>query len=181
MELRERLKKNNPVILKTEEHYGRDGSVIRKRKKAKVFYSVGYSRISDPENYYRELIMLYMPWRNDNALLGGYLSFKDKYNDFKHKIDTKYNEYRCALSKDIVLIEQEFQNNEVIAAENMTNNIDHEECIDQEEGARNSKYNGCFNPGNDTMNTDYDLASDIGVAGHASYDFDIINKELDDQ
>ena len=43
-----KTEKEQSSNLETEEHYGRDGSVIRKRKKAKVFYSVGYSRISDP-------------------------------------------------------------------------------------------------------------------------------------
>ena len=37
-----------------------------KRKKAKIICYVRYHKDKDPENHYREQLMLYTPWRKEN-------------------------------------------------------------------------------------------------------------------
>lgn len=61
-----------------EEQFARDGSVLTKRKTPRVIYSVGFNKEHVKENYYRELIMLYLPWENDANLISGYMSYEDK-------------------------------------------------------------------------------------------------------
>lgn len=47
-----------------EEHVFKDGTVMRKRTVSKVIYSVGFNKDNDKENFCREQLMLYIPWRN---------------------------------------------------------------------------------------------------------------------
>ena len=43
----------------------KDGTIIRKRGTCKIMRCFGYSKEQDEENYYREQLMLYFPWRNE--------------------------------------------------------------------------------------------------------------------
>ena len=38
-----------------------------KRKKPKIIRSVSFNKDKDPENYFREQLMLYTPWRNETT------------------------------------------------------------------------------------------------------------------
>ena len=43
----------------------------KKRAKARIIRSVGLNKMADPEKHYRELIMLFTSWRNENTDLIG--------------------------------------------------------------------------------------------------------------
>lgn len=45
----------------------------KKRSKARIIRSVFFNKHADPEKHYRKLIMLFTPWRNDEADLLGKL------------------------------------------------------------------------------------------------------------
>lgn len=47
------------------------GTTIRRRKKKKVIRYVRYSKEKDPENYFRESLMLFYPWQCEDMLLNG--------------------------------------------------------------------------------------------------------------
>lgn len=74
----------------TEEHLFKDGSIMRKRNIPKVMYSVGFNKNDDKENFfYREQIMLYLPWRNYSDILGGCITYEARYNDNCEEIEVK--------------------------------------------------------------------------------------------
>ena len=122
-----------------------------------------------------------MPWRDENSWLGGYMSYEDKYNDYKEEIDMKYANYRCSVAKTITLFEEEVQLSEDCVNESMSNNIQHEESRDQDDGVQDSENYGCFNPGSEQINSTDDLASDIRISqNQTAYDIEFIDRELDD-
>ena len=73
-----------------------NGMTIRRRKSKKVIRYVRFNRQTDSENFYRERLMLFHPWRNEQTdLLGGYESYEEHYSHLKKIIDTciKVNQY----------------------------------------------------------------------------------------
>ena len=60
----------------------------KKRKKARIIRSVWFNKQADPEKHYRELIMLFTAWRNEEIdLLGGFSSYQDRYSALSKVID----------------------------------------------------------------------------------------------
>jgi len=49
-----------------EEYELKGGLKLVKRQKSKIIRSVIFNKNMDPENYSREQLMLYSPWRNEN-------------------------------------------------------------------------------------------------------------------
>lgn len=70
-----------------EVHFGKDGSILYKRKVPRIIYSVEFKKEHDKENYYRELVMLYIPWRNENSLLNNCISYEEVYLQNQHTIE----------------------------------------------------------------------------------------------
>ena len=53
-------------------------SKTRRRSKARVLRIVWFNKQKEPEKHYRELSMLFTPWRNEETdLLGNYKSYED--------------------------------------------------------------------------------------------------------
>lgn len=76
----------------------KDGSIMRKRNNAKVLYSVGFNKNDNKkENFYREQIMLYLPWRNYSDILGGCITYEARYNDNSEEIEVKRKKIMCVL------------------------------------------------------------------------------------
>ena len=49
-----------------EQYYLKGGMKLVKRKKSMIIRSVHFNKSKDPENYFREQLMLYTPWRDEN-------------------------------------------------------------------------------------------------------------------
>lgn len=78
---------NCVVKCEHEVHFARDGSILKRRKVPRVIYSVGFNKDHDQENYYRELIMLYIPWRNETAIISDCFSYKERYHSCEGVIE----------------------------------------------------------------------------------------------
>ena len=60
----------------------------KKRVKPRIIRSVWFNVKSQPEKHYRELIMLFTSWRNEEAdLIGNSSSYQDRYLLLKEQID----------------------------------------------------------------------------------------------
>ena len=46
-------------------HIAKNGTKYKYQKVPKVIRYVRYNQTKDPENYFREQLMLFMPWRNE--------------------------------------------------------------------------------------------------------------------
>ena len=76
-------------IVPSSKSYKQPGGLkLVKRKKSKVLRSVRYDKSKDSENYHRERLMLYVPWRNENKnLLQDSQTFEEHFLKMKSIID----------------------------------------------------------------------------------------------
>ena len=66
----------------------------KKRNKARIIRSVWFNKDADPEKHYRELIMLYTAWRNEETdLLGGFSSYQECYKALFKLIEEQMKQY----------------------------------------------------------------------------------------
>ncbi|WAR29643.1 hypothetical protein MAR_003211 [Mya arenaria] len=143
-----------------EVHYAHDGAILKKRSRERVLYTVGYNIDSDRENHFRELIMLYLPWRNESKLIDGYVSFEEKYNIFAAIIDKNKQSYHRMSSSDLANLNSDLlhftPDNDIIVAQSQQQND-----LDELEGSTESQLYKCFDPGR--PDNTYDLALDLGI------------------
>ncbi|CAG4957666.1 unnamed protein product [Parnassius apollo] len=67
---------------------------IRKRTKTRVIRFRRYSYIDDPDNFYREQIMLYIPWRSEEEeLLNPNINIKDIFDEYKERIKAESKQF----------------------------------------------------------------------------------------
>lgn len=164
-----------------EEHFARDGSVLTKRKTPRVIYSVGYNKEHDKENYYRELIMLYLPWRNDTNLISGYMSYEDKYKENLELIENNRQKYVNSNTVFITELKKEGLNDEC-AQDDVVTELQHVDEQDRANGTNLSEEYGCFNPGNAPTEY-YDIDLDLTSVSRKdiSSENDIVANELNDE
>ena len=54
---------------------------MSKRKRKAVIRWHNFNIEKEPEKHYRSRIMLFLPWRTEEKLLGNHISYEDRYND----------------------------------------------------------------------------------------------------
>jgi hypothetical protein len=75
----------------------------------RVLYCAGFNKEIDKENFCREQLMLYLPWRNYEDILGDYLTYEARYNDkVKNCFKKKRKNYVCAQTENIAQPEEFF-------------------------------------------------------------------------
>lgn len=63
------------------------GMKLVKRTKPKIIRSVRFHKSKDPENHYREQLMLYSPWRNENIdLLRNCETYQERFSQVKELV-----------------------------------------------------------------------------------------------
>ena len=75
-----------------------NGIVLNKRKEQKIIRFVNYRLKSEPEQYYRERVMLYTAWKNEERLLDGFATYKDVFYHHKELISEQMAIYEPAAS-----------------------------------------------------------------------------------
>ncbi len=71
-------------------------ATFKKRKVRRVIRFVNYHRLRDEENYCREKLLLYKPWRREELLMGKHDSYRNAFDEHGHIIRhnmIKYEEY----------------------------------------------------------------------------------------
>ena len=72
----------------TTEYKLKEGMKLVKRKRAKIVRSVRFNKEKYPENYYREQLMLYTPWRNEQT-------YQERYQQLESIINSNKEQYEC--------------------------------------------------------------------------------------
>ena len=154
------------------------GFVLVKRKKPKIIRSVRFNETKDPENYYREKIMLYTPWRNEKKdLLKDFQTYQDRFKTIKDLIEKNSKEYEnnCDVLDNAI---QEFE------CEHLSNvvapNAQYRDEQDREIGPKVSELFGCFDPGKDKQYGKYDLTNDIGIFARTDDNQEVLVRRLND-
>ena len=70
-----------------------NGTTYKSRKNPRVIRYVRFNRQIDEEKHYRELLMLFMPWRNEDADLNGCASYKESFQLVEETVTTKRAQY----------------------------------------------------------------------------------------
>ena len=82
---------------------------IKKRRQARIIRSVWFNKETQPEKHYRELIMLFTPWRNEQTdLMRNYSSFQEHYIARYDEINEQMKQY-AVCSEDLNEIQHHLQ------------------------------------------------------------------------
>ena len=127
----------------------------KKRTRARVIRSVFYDKEANPEKHYRELIMLFTPWRNEETdLLSNFTSYQEKYLHVKDTIEEQRCEY-AVCSEDLDKIQDRLNNtdeDDLDRYDQIAPNTQDVESRDESEGIKD------LHP---DFNEAYDLSDDI--------------------
>ena len=69
------------------------GSTLQRRKRKKIIRYVHYNRKKDPENYYREALLLLYPWRDESYLINDCKTYEQRFSQVKEQIEFNRGEY----------------------------------------------------------------------------------------
>ena len=148
------------------------------RTKPKIIRYVKYNVKVDPENYFREQLMLFYPWRNEEKdLLNGHDTYEMHFKAVREKIHSVKIEYD-ANSELLDEVEQVAETQTLNNFDEVSPNIESVEVNDaQNEPVQSTKY--AFYSPETHDHAYYDLGADIGLGTHiANDDIELIQNRL---
>ena len=158
----------------------RGGLKLVKRKYPKIIRSVRYHKDKDPENYYREQIMLYTAWRNESTdLIKNCQTFQEHFERVKNEIVHNRQQYEYH-SEILDKALEDITNLEYENFENVAPNAEHVNKQDCAVESNPSELFGCFDPGKNKQHSQYDLLDDIGIFPRNNYDEELLIKRMSD-
>jgi hypothetical protein len=154
------------------------GTHVRKRTKQKVIYSQGTSMNNDKEEHFREKLMLYTHWRDDEKdLIEGCESYEQIYHAKLSEISAnklQYEHHSEEFYKNIIDDMDSEQLESAIHPE-----AQHQNLLDSNEVVLTSDTLGCFHPGVcSNTREDYDLGEDLGISRNRVCDVGLPQKEI---
>ena len=148
----------------------KNGLKIKSRKHPRVIRCVRFKEKVDPENYYREQLLLYWHWRNEQVdLLAGGESYKAHYDRIKSFLNVKKKEYdnkSDELDKAMERAENDDHDDDAIAEVAPSNA--QQQNDDETAGITVSEQYAFFDPKRTVQQQNYDIGGDIGVASAVS-------------
>ena len=172
------LSDNDETLDEHDEYEMKGGITLVKRQKPRIIRSVRFNKNKDPENYCREQIMLYTPWRNEKKdLLKDFQTYQYRFEDVKDPIEEnrkQYENHSDVIDQAVQDIESEEFGN-VVAP-----NAQYRDEQDKDIGSKESELFGYFDPGKDKQHTEYDLINDIGIYPRTNDDEELVAKRLKD-
>ena len=145
-------------------------SKLKKRIKARIIRSCWFNKEKEPEKHYRELIMLFTPWRNEETdIIGVCSSYKERYMLLSNVISKQMEQY-AVCNQDFSEMEQEMTSVED-SYDSIAPATQSVELQDEAEGSRD------LHP---DFNENYNFADDIGIPSIDSNSEPLILNELED-
>ncbi len=139
------------------------GVTIKSCKVPKVIRSVGYNIKNDPENYAREKIMLYVPWRKEpQDILGVHNTYQEHFRAKRETIEAKMECYEPNKTLDEDIFAQIEINDEDLPT--VAPGTQFLEAEDTEEGSTDSIQFAFYHPTRPD-HSQYDIGADIGLTG----------------
>ena len=89
-----------PYVLK-------NGQLIKRRRHNKIIRFRRYNQKTDAENFYREMLLLYTPWRNEKHIMSGYNTYEEAYKKNKQQINCRRVEFE-PFAEELDLAYEEF-------------------------------------------------------------------------
>ena len=145
-------------------------SGVKKRINSRVIRSVWFNREAQPEKHYRELLMLFTPWRNEETdLISHYSSFQEHYLARHDEIDEQMKQY-AVCSEDLNDIQEHL------------NDDDNEDQFDSIAPVTQDTEAQDEDEGNQIpdLNEQYDMSEDIGIPSAAQNNEPLILNVIQD-
>jgi hypothetical protein len=144
---------------------------IKKRSQARIIRSVWFNKKSQPEKHYRELIMLFTPWRNEQAdLIGNYSSFEEHYEARRDEISEQMQQY-AVCNEDLNEIQHHLQECDDDAYDTIAPVTQDTERRDEHEGNTDT---------HPDLNETYDVSEDLGIPSRLANNEPLILNEMED-
>ncbi|KAJ8025627.1 ATP-dependent DNA helicase PIF1 [Holothuria leucospilota] len=131
---------------------------FKKRRKAKVVRYVRFNKQNDVENYCREQLMLFHPWRNETDLKGIFETFQEQYKLLETSVKEKeagYNHNSEAVDQAIESLDTEDYD---FIHGDIAPNTEHKEQLDRKEMEMADKKKSS------EPHELYDIGQDMGIA-----------------
>ena len=141
----------------------KNGIKIKRRGTYKIIRYVRFNRNSDEENHFREKLLLFYPWRNEqNDLKGNFGTYKEHFESMKHMIELKCREYEHHVEE----LEQarDMAETECDAFDEIAPGTEQIEADTAEENAVESEAFVYFNPDRAYEHRNHDIAIEIGCS-----------------
>lgn len=118
---------------KEKEYEMKDGSVLKQRNTQKIFRFVRFNSEQDPETYFREKLMLFFPWRNEEEDLKGMFAGYELCFMYNQETIKRYKKHYEADKGVTEIVENNmlylsFEGNHIVSAE-----IEHGEELDSQQ------------------------------------------------
>jgi hypothetical protein len=144
---------------------------IKKISHARIIRRVWFNKESQPEEHYRELIMLFTQWRNEQAdLMGAYSSFEEHYEARHDEISEQMQQY-AVCSEVLNEIQHHLQEYDDDAYDTLAPVIQDTERRDENEGNTDTHLD---------LNETYDVSEDLGIPSRLPDNEPLILNEMKD-
>ncbi|KAJ8018509.1 ATP-dependent DNA helicase PIF1 [Holothuria leucospilota] len=159
-----------------------NGVHIKSCKSHKVLRFVNYDSTMDPENYFREKIMLYLPWRTEPSdLLGGFHTYEQHFISAKSHIQQKMDFYEPnkTIPQDLLnqaRLETIMQRHQITVAPNSQQ----EEAEDFLKEPNDSMQYSFYKPIRNSHKQS-DLSTNVGLSRQAQQTIDLLANRITDQ
>jgi exonuclease III len=156
-----------------------DGQIIIKRTQPKILRYVKYSLEKDPENYYREHILLFYPWTEEISLLQGKDSFKSRFEeicDAIQHVKSNFDKYGNIITETFQSLQEE-QLNEAMDSCAPATRQSEDDNMQSSENASDMSY---LQP-NSLNHMEYDIAVDMGIGPVTSVNEVVIKNKISDE
>jgi hypothetical protein len=165
---------NDDELLNSNEHcLTSDSSIksIKKRTQARIIRSVWFDKEAQPEKHYRELIMLFTPWRNEQTdLMRNYSSFEEHYIARYDEIGEHMRQYAVCI-EDLNEIQHHLQECDDDMFDTIVPVTQDTERQDEDEGNTDT---------HPDLSEAYDLSEDLGIPSSLPNNEPLILNELQD-
>ena len=138
----------------------KNGIKYKKRKVPRIIRYVKYNKKNDPENYFREQLMLFVPWRNEQKdLLGSFDTYEAHYNSVQTSLIPKRNEYEHHIEE--LELARQMMEDEQREYDQTAPNAEQENREAEEEGSKESEQFVYFNPSRVVEHRHYDIGIEL--------------------
>ena len=138
----------------------KNGTKYKKRKVPRIIRYVKYNKKKDPENYFREQLMLFIPWRNEQKdLLGSFDTYEAHYNSVQTSLIPKRNEYEHHIEE--LELARQMMEDEQREYDQTAPNTEQENREAEEEGSKESEQFVYFNPSRVVEHRHYDIGIEL--------------------
>ena len=138
----------------------KNGIKYKKRKVPRIIRYVKYNKKKDPENYFREQLMLFVPWRNEQKdLLGSFDTYEAHYNSVQTSLVPKRNEYEHHIEE--LELARQMMEDEQREYDQTAPNAEQENREAEEEGSKESEQFVYFNPSRVVEHRHYDIGIEL--------------------